>query len=117
MLTRHQTISGPRWANDGFFLPAGLGLSALLDLRCGAMAELLKSLPKAEPASGEMLAPLEAGHEVWAAGVTYLRSRDARHAESAAPWEVPGTVPNVYDSTCHRPKSTRARARWERGFA
>ena len=89
MLTRHQTISGPRWANDGFFLPAGFGLSALLDLRRDAMAELFKRLPKTEPASGEMLAPLDAWHEVWAAGVTYLRSRDARRAESA--------VPNVYD--------------------
>ncbi len=89
MLTRHQTTPGPRWASDGFFLPAGFGLSALLDLRRDAMAELFKRLPKAEPASGEMLAPLDAWHEVWAAGVTYLRSRDARRAESA--------VPNVYD--------------------
>jgi 2-dehydro-3-deoxy-D-arabinonate dehydratase len=29
------------------------------------------------------LAPLEAGHEVWAAGVTYLRSRQARETESS----------------------------------
>jgi fumarylacetoacetate (FAA) hydrolase family protein len=69
---------GPRWANDGFFLPADFGLSALLELRRDAMAELLKGLPQTEPASGEMLAPLDAWHEVWAAGVTYLRSRDSQ---------------------------------------
>jgi 2-dehydro-3-deoxy-D-arabinonate dehydratase len=35
-----------------------------------------------EPADGPLLAPLEMMHEVWASGVTYLRSRDARQAES-----------------------------------
>ena len=29
-----------------------------------------------------MLAPVDADHEIWASGVTYLRSRDARVAES-----------------------------------
>ena len=35
-----------------------------------------------------MLAPVEPAHEVWACGVTYLRSRQAREAES--------TVKDVY---------------------
>ena len=34
-------------------------------------------------AEGALLAPIEHGAEVWGSGVTYLRSRDARKAESA----------------------------------
>jgi 2-dehydro-3-deoxy-D-arabinonate dehydratase len=82
-LTRHQTAQGPRWAREGYFLPLSLGLSFLLELRRSAMVELLTALPQDEPATGTILAPLEPLHEVWAAGVTYLRSRDARKAESA----------------------------------
>ena len=37
--------------------------------------------PVAEPAAGQLLAPIGT-QEVWAAGVTYFRSRDARMAES-----------------------------------
>jgi 2-dehydro-3-deoxy-D-arabinonate dehydratase len=35
-----------------------------------------------EPAQGSWLAPIEATQEVWASGVTYQRSREARQAES-----------------------------------
>lgn len=44
--------------------------------------EMLASLPVAGAAPEQRLAPIEAGQEVWASGVTYLRSRDARKAES-----------------------------------
>ena len=33
--------------------------------------------------TGKLLAPIEAAQEVWACGVTYLRSREAREAESS----------------------------------
>lgn len=82
ILTRHQTAQGPRWARDGYFAPLDLSLGFLLELRRPAMMELLDALPQDEPATGTLLAPLEPLHEVWAAGVTYLRSRDARKAES-----------------------------------
>jgi 2-dehydro-3-deoxy-D-arabinonate dehydratase len=82
-LTRHQTPGGPRWARDGFFLPEGLELGILLGLSRPAMLSLLEALPAGEPASGPALAPLDLMHEVWASGVTYLRSREARRAESA----------------------------------
>lgn len=36
-----------------------------------------------EPAEGALLAPIDPYQEVWASGVTYLRSREAREAESA----------------------------------
>jgi 2-dehydro-3-deoxy-D-arabinonate dehydratase len=34
------------------------------------------------PAENELIAPVASGHEIWAAGVTYYRSRDARMEES-----------------------------------
>ena len=35
-----------------------------------------------EAAAGAIRAPVEAGHEIWACGVTYQRSRDPRGAEA-----------------------------------
>ncbi|HUZ02229.1 MAG TPA: fumarylacetoacetate hydrolase family protein [Thermomicrobiaceae bacterium] len=89
-LTRHQAAGGPRWALNGRFLPANLTLSLLLELSLRAVVELLACLPDG-PAVGNspLLAPVEPLHEVWAAGVTYLRSRDARKAES--------TVADIYE--------------------
>ncbi|MEZ4615718.1 MAG: fumarylacetoacetate hydrolase family protein [Caldilineaceae bacterium] len=81
-LTRHQTASGPQWAVDGKALPSGLNLSALLALPLAALQTLLSSLGESEPISGAPIAPIEATQELWGSGVTYLRSRDARKAES-----------------------------------
>ena len=96
LLTRHQTPQGARWASDGFFLPLGIDLSTLLALSREAIVKLLTSLPQDEPAVGTLLAPLDAMHEVWAAGVTYQRSREARRAESA--------VADVYDRVYAAPR-------------
>ena len=82
LLTRHQTAAGPRWALDGKFLPHGLTLAALLSLPQTSLVALLQSLPATEAASGDLLAPIEPTQEVWGSGVTYLRSREARKAES-----------------------------------
>ncbi len=83
--TRHETPDGPRWALDGNFLPADFNLSALLSLRRYEIPKALEaaSAGSATMADGAALAPLEALMEVWACGVTYLRSRDAREAESS----------------------------------
>lgn len=81
-LTRHQSAHGPRWAADGKFLPRGLTLGALLALPQGAMTTLLQAVASTEAATGPQLAPVESDQEVWGSGVTYLRSRDARKAES-----------------------------------
>ncbi|MFN8495242.1 MAG: fumarylacetoacetate hydrolase family protein [Caldilineaceae bacterium] len=81
-LTRHQTSDGPRWALDGHLLPRGLHLAALLVLPQAALVSLLKALPAGAAATGELLPPIEATQEVWGSGVTYLRSREARKAES-----------------------------------
>ncbi len=82
LLTKHKTKSGSRWAVDGFFLPPNLNLSILLEMPRAAMIKVLTDLSKAELAVGEEEAPIDPQQEVWPAGVTYLRSCDARKAES-----------------------------------
>ncbi len=82
LLTKHKTPNGSRWAMDGNFFPSDLNLSTLLEMPRAKMLQTLRTFSNAEPASGEEEAPLDPYHEVWAAGVTYLRSRDARKAES-----------------------------------
>jgi 2-dehydro-3-deoxy-D-arabinonate dehydratase len=93
-LTRHSTADGPRWALDERFLPLDLGLNLLLQLPKAALAEALRAMPAGERARGALLAPLEPEHEVWASGVTYLRSREAREAEST----VRDVYARVYDA-------------------
>jgi 2-dehydro-3-deoxy-D-arabinonate dehydratase len=74
---------------DGYFLPPNLTLNTLLKLQNEPMLQLLNNLAQREPAVGAKVAPIDPSHEVWAAGVTYLRSRDARRLES--------TVADLYD--------------------
>jgi 2-dehydro-3-deoxy-D-arabinonate dehydratase len=81
-LTRHATPHGACWAVDGQFLPEGLGLDMLLALPCAAMLATLGAARTGREAAGHLLPPVEHAQEVWAAGVTYLRSREARMAES-----------------------------------
>lgn len=94
-LTRHNTPAGPRWAVDHKFLPAGVSLSGLLALPADGLQALLAELTTNEDASGELLAPVDAQQEVWGSGVTYLRSRDARKAESETSADV---YEKVYDA-------------------
>jgi len=82
LLTKHNIDNGSRWAVDGHFLPPSLNLSTLLEMPREKMFEVLNSLSEAEPAVDESEAPIDPYQEVWAAGVTYLQSRDARKAES-----------------------------------
>jgi 2-dehydro-3-deoxy-D-arabinonate dehydratase len=82
LLTKHKTTDGSRWAMDGRFLPPSLNLSILLEMQRETMLEALTKLSDGEPASSEEEAPIDPYQEVWAAGVTYLRSRDARKTES-----------------------------------
>lgn len=81
-LSRHNTANGPRWALDGQYLPASFTLGLLLELPKSAISAFLQSLPTDGTANDDVLPPVEATQEVWASGVTYLRSREAREAES-----------------------------------
>ena len=94
-LTRHNSAAGPRWAVDGKLLPAGVTLSTLLALPDGGLLPLLAELATDEEASGQLLAPVDNRQEVWGSGVTYLRSRDARKAESETASDV---YQKVYDA-------------------
>jgi len=58
------------------------------------MSEFLQSTPRNEAATGELLGPIEDDQEIWASGVTYLRSREAREAEST----VKDVYARVYDA-------------------
>lgn len=89
ILTKHQTTDGTRWAVDGRFLPASLTLSTMLELPRNSLDHLLKNVAHNGPAVDTIVAPIDPDHEVWAAGVTYLRSRDARRSES--------TVADLYE--------------------
>lgn len=88
LLTKHKITDSSRWAVDGKFLLPGLNLSTLLGMPSASMLEALVKFSSTEPAIGEQEAPIDPQQEVWAAGVTYLRSRDAREAES--------TVADIY---------------------
>ena len=81
-LTHHRTTGGPRWALDGRYLPADFSLGRLL---AGSAAEIRASVGGAETggaAEDPLLPPVEPYQEVWASGVTYERSREAREHES-----------------------------------
>jgi len=83
-----QLINGrPQWLVDGRLLEFEGGLSHLLSLAAGEMIQLLSSRAISAE-TGAHLPPIEPLQEVWAAGVTYLRSRQEREAES--------TVADVY---------------------
>jgi 2-dehydro-3-deoxy-D-arabinonate dehydratase len=72
---RDLSASGLSWAGS---------ISALLAMEqpiTTLVRQLPDSLPKLEPAEVTLLAPID-GQEVWAAGVTYERSRVAREQES-----------------------------------
>jgi 2-dehydro-3-deoxy-D-arabinonate dehydratase len=82
-LTRHQSADGPRWALDGQYLPLDFSLALLLQVPASSAQSLLQTLPTGPSVDDPLLAPIDAVQEVWAAGVTYMRSRVAREHESA----------------------------------
>jgi 2-dehydro-3-deoxy-D-arabinonate dehydratase len=79
---------------DGAWLPAGFSLGLLLQIPFRKVREFLEALPRDGEADGDLLPPIEEYHEVWAAGVTYTRSREARTTES----HVPDIYGDVYEA-------------------
>jgi 2-dehydro-3-deoxy-D-arabinonate dehydratase len=75
------------WRDGALRELRGLTLDGLLGRPLDDIHDLLEGSPgsrrRLDPDSVEVLAPVES-QEVWAAGVTYLRSRDARQEESAS---------------------------------
>ena len=93
-LSRHATSSGPRWAYEGRYLPVRVGLALLLALPSESMSAILGDLAGDEEANDPLLAPVDPMQEVWASGVTYLRSREARKLES----HVADVYEDVYEA-------------------
>jgi 2-dehydro-3-deoxy-D-arabinonate dehydratase len=82
-LSRHRAVTGPRWALDGHYLPEGFTLNRILEIPASDVRGALEDPTPTEAAEDPLLPPVEPTHEVWASGVTYLRSREARELESA----------------------------------
>ncbi len=82
LLTRHQTAHGPRWAADHRLLADAFDLRMLLAMPREDLSAFIEHTVTPETAHGALLAPIEMTQEVWACGVTYQRSRQARRAES-----------------------------------
>src|SRR5215208_7554458 len=82
-LSRHGTSGGPRWALDGRYLPQDFTLRRLLAVEATNVRGFIEGHSLEEAAADPLLPPVEPEHEVWASGVTYLQSRDAREMESA----------------------------------
>ena len=82
-LSRHRVDGGARWALDGRYLPPEFTLESLLELPAAGVRDSLEGLSVEGEAEGPLLAPVEPAQEVWACGVTYLVSREARMFESA----------------------------------
>jgi 2-dehydro-3-deoxy-D-arabinonate dehydratase len=65
-------------------LPPSSSIDEILAADGPSLEDALAAPPGPLPAGVEILAPVES-QEIWAAGVTYLRSRDARIEESVEP--------------------------------
>jgi 2-dehydro-3-deoxy-D-arabinonate dehydratase len=101
-LARGDSETGP-----AELLPTDVTLDDILTRGGDALAEALDTAPGAGSAAGlRVLAPVE-GQEIWAAGVTYERSRDARIEESESAASV---YDLVYDAA--RPELFFKSAGW-----
>ena len=98
---------GPSSAGPECLLPPQMTLDGLLSGSAGQFWRDIEQAPTTTlTAPVQVLAPIET-QEVWAAGVTYAPSRDARKLESPA--MARSTRP--YSPPSARSSSTRARAR------
>ncbi len=89
VLTKHQVEKSERWALDGVLLSPVFDFKQLCGMHPEELSSHLTSLLTHDKAGGALLPPIEYDQEVWACGVTYSRSRDAREAET--------DIKNVYD--------------------
>jgi 2-dehydro-3-deoxy-D-arabinonate dehydratase len=93
-VTKHNTGSGPVWALDGRYLSTEFHFSTFLAQPQKQLAEYINAFVTDTPARDTLLPPIDDDQEVWAAGVTYFRSREAREAET----EVKDIYDKVYGS-------------------
>ena len=91
-LTKSAAGSGSIWANNGNQLAAKFSFKEFMQLPQDKISAYVEGFSTANPAGKTLLPPIEYDQEVWAAGVTYYRSRDAREAET----EVKDIYSKVY---------------------
>jgi len=89
ILTKRRYGDVERWELDGLLLSPEFDFKRFCSMHSNEVHPYLSSLQTGEYAAGQALAPIEYDQEVWACGVTYARSRDAREAET--------DVKSVYD--------------------
>lgn len=94
LLSRVKVGESVRLRLDDALLPEEVSLTELLQLSHEDLIAQLESLSKTPNTEGELLCPAEPTQEIWASGVTYLRSRDARKLES----QVADVYEKVYDA-------------------
>lgn len=82
------------WAADGMLLDGDFSLASLLQLPASEVVAFLTDRHSARSAPKQVQSPIEDQQEVWAAGVTYLRSREARMEES----QTADVYDRVYDA-------------------
>jgi len=92
-LTCHQSNDIKIWAADGKSLSRTRSLGELLSEDRATMIGLIER-QMAKPTDAPVVAPVDDAQEVWAAGVTYLRSREARMEES----DTADIYDKVYDA-------------------
>lgn len=85
LLSKRRTATSARWVLGEGYLPKSVTLELLLELPRQKLVEVVQSLlaGDTEVQDAPLLPPIEPTQEVWASGVTYQRSRNARKAESA----------------------------------
>jgi len=81
-LTRHKEQNEAYWACNGTRLNSSQTLSSLLRLPTTDMLRELEKHTSTGQLDENITAPVDDMQEVWAAGVTYLKSREARMEES-----------------------------------
>lgn len=69
-------------------------LSDLLAMNMAEARSIIEAASHPAPQPTHLLAPIDSHHEVWACGVTYLRSKVGRMEES----EIPDLYSRVYDA-------------------
>lgn len=89
ILSKHRCGEAERWALNGVLLSPDFDFRRFCGMLSAEVRPYLTSLQTDEETAGQALAPIEHDQEVWACGVTYARSRDAREAETE--------IKNVYD--------------------
>jgi 2-dehydro-3-deoxy-D-arabinonate dehydratase len=74
------------YVSEGSYYPLGHQLHELLSLSVGHLSELIRRSRKtgARHSDAIQVLPVVDVQEIWAAGVTYERSRRARHEEAAS---------------------------------